>query len=285
MQGYIDVESMVIGFTREYYRYCVDDKNRLEVYLDYRDHLPLEIIREVLESDLPYESLDKLLDDGLLDAWAYEGDFWKRLEAFCLDNGIDIDDASWIVLENFFWAYPSSYSNPEIPVTIAIDSDDVYHNQLNWIGDDADIRDSQLGWLARQQKELCKLRQAIKEERSGKDASERSAFVSSCIDELYNNASEMSSLTFFCRMPLSDAIALKEGNFKELVLPAGVEAGLTDMFNGGGSLLELEISRPVVIPAGMSLRVMCDDGRNPYLPASVYGMSANRRMVEAKISA
>lgn len=279
----------VFQFTRDYYRYTLlDDGCGLEACVDYRDGLGLETVRTILDSDHPSECLDDILSDGLCHYWAFESDFWAKLKIFCRENGIDLNEAEDAVYEKFYWVFPESFSNPDIPVTIQIDAGDanydfVRHCQLNYIHDDSDIGGSGLGWLARQQRELTALRRAIREEKRGITAA-RSPFVESCIDELYNLSSAFGTLTFFVRMSLCDAIALKEGRADSITLPAGVEAGLVDTWQGSGSLLGLDIRRQVTIPAGMMYRVFCDDGRNGYWPVSVYHMSADRQMKYAVVA-
>lgn len=273
----------VIDFVRNYYKWSLrEDGYGIEAYVDYRARLELSTIREVLEADNPSEYLWETTNEWLWDYWDYETGFWKGLEEFCTEKGIDFDEARDFVYENFYLEYPESFINPQVPITIMIDNGDgnyefTQHNILNWYSRyyEADVNISGLGWLARQQRELTNLKKAIK------GGEPKSKFVQSCVDELCNLSSEIGALTFFCSMSLQDAIAIKEGRFDNITLPAGVEAGLIDRFNGGGSLLGLEIQKQVVIPKGKVWDVFCDDGRNGYWPCSVYGMSEERGQVEA----
>lgn len=275
----------VIDFVRDYYHYSLcQDGYDIEAYVDYRDRLELSTIREVLEADNPSDYLWETTHDWLCDYWSYETDFWKKLEDFCNDKGIDIILAQDCVYENFYWEYPESFINPQVPITIMIDNGDgnyefTQHNILNWYSRyyEPDINISGLGWLARQQRELTNLKKAIK------GGEPKSKFVQSCVDELRNLTSEIGALTFFCSMSLQEAIAIKEGRYDSITLPAGVEAGLIDRFNGGGSLLGLEIQKQVVIPKGKVWDVFCDDGRNGYWPCNVYGMAEERGQKEATV--
>lgn len=273
----------VRDFVRGYYRYCLnDDGYGLEAYVDYRDKLELSTVKDVLEHDTPEDYLWESTDDWLRGYWSYETVFWKELESFCHEKEINLDEARDYIYENFYWEYPEYFINPQVPITIMIDGGDahcdfVQHNVMNYCKNwyDSDITLSGLGWLARQQRELTNLKKAIK---GGEPSSK---FVKSCVEELSNLPNHMSCLAFFCTMSLEEAIAIKEGRFDSITLPGGVEAGLINTWEGGGSLLGLEIQKQVIIPKDKVFKVFCDDGRNRYWPCNVYGMSEKRGQLEA----
>lgn len=273
----------VRDFVRGYYRYSLnEDGYGLEAYVDYRDKLELSTVKDILEHDMPGDYLWESANDWLCDYWSYETVFWKELESFCHEKEINFDEARDYIYENFYWEYPEKFINPKIPVTIMIDNGDgnyefTQHNFLNWYSRyyEPDINISGLGWLARQQRELTNLKKAIK---GGEPTSK---FVKSCIEELENLTCQAGALVFFCTMSLHDAIAIKEGSYDSITLPAGVEAGLINRWEGGGSLLGLEIQKNVIIPKGKVWDVFCDDGHSIYWPCSVYGMNPRRGQEEA----
>lgn len=275
----------VRDFVRGYYRYSLnDDGYGLEAYIGYGDKLELSTVKDILEHDMPEDYLWESANDWLCDYWSYETVFWEKLESFCHEKEINFDEARDYVFENFYWVYPEDFINPQVPITIIIDNGDgnyefTQHNILNWYRRyyEPDINISGLGWLARQQRELTNLKKAIK---GGEPSSK---FVKSCVEELSNLPNQMSCLAFFCTMSLKEAIAIKEGRFDSITLPRSVEAGLVNTWEGGGSLLGLEIQKQVIIPKDKVCKVFCDDGRTLYWPCSVYGMFEERGQVEALV--
>lgn len=102
-------------------------------------------------------------------------------------------------------------------------------------------------------------------------------FIDSVVQELENLPSHMGALTFCVSMTLKELIDVNEKiNNKEsfsLTIDKSAECGLYDLWSGGGSVLEIELDKDVVIPSNMLNRV-CPDKSLPWHGIhEVYGVS------------
>ncbi len=98
------------------------------------------------------------------------------------------------------------------------------------------------------------------------------AIASSIVEEIENTTSGMNAFTFFVKMDMEDFIKLYEGNYSSITLKAGTSCGLVDFWYGAGSLLEVDLDKPVTLPKGTFNAVI--DKANPYgySVAEIYGM-------------
>lgn len=96
--------------------------------------------------------------------------------------------------------------------------------------------------------------------------------ASSIVEEIENTTSGMNAFTFFVKMDMEDFIKLYEGNYSSITLKAGTPCGLADFWYGAGSLLEVDLDKPVTLPKGTFNAVI--DKANPYgySVAEIYGM-------------
>ena len=290
-------------FTREYFKWSLQDRedkdnNVLERYVDYRDKFPKDEIEKILEADNPRETLwDTTTDwDLSCDDWAYEEEFWKELEKFCEENNIIEDEARDYIYETFSWTYPESFLNPSFNAVVIINNGDMNydftkHNILNYAGDygycDGLEKTAGLYFLAKQQRRLTLLKKAIDhpEKKTG------NRFVDSCITELEEATCHMTALTFLVQMDLNTAIdiiekqkeALKNKVYNEyhpnetkgaplgyITLSKDTTCGLFDTWNGGGSLMEIELEKDVKLPLHLIDRIDMDGTIQ-----SAYGLSGD----------
>ena len=96
--------------------------------------------------------------------------------------------------------------------------------------------------------------------------------VSSIVEEIENTTSGMNAFTFFVKMSMEDFLKLQEGNYSSITLKAGTPCGLVDFWYGAGSLLEVDLDKPVTLPKGTFNAVV--DKANPYgySVEQIYGM-------------
>lgn len=96
--------------------------------------------------------------------------------------------------------------------------------------------------------------------------------ASSIVEEIENTTSDMNAFTFFVKMGMEDFLKLQEGNYSSITLKAGTPCGLVDFWYGAGSLLEVDLDKPVTLPKGTFNAVI--DKANPYgySVAEIYGM-------------
>lgn len=293
-------KNKVRDFTRDYFRWDLVDKddeenNYLERYVDYRDEFPKGTIKDILESDHPREALYETSFewDCQSDDWCYQDEFWSKLSEFCEENAIDEYEARDYIYETFDWTYPASFLNPTFNAVVIINNGDMNydftkHNILNYAGNygycDGLEETAGLYWLAKQQRKLTPLKKAIDrtEEKTGNH------FVDSCITELEEATCHMTALTFLVQMDLNTAIdiiekqreALKNKVYNEyhpnktkgaplgyITLSKDTTCGLFDTWNGGGSLMEIELERDVKLPLHLIDRINTDSTIQ-----SVYGL-------------
>lgn len=96
--------------------------------------------------------------------------------------------------------------------------------------------------------------------------------ASSIVEEIENTTSGMNAFTFFVKMSMEDFLKLQEGNYSSITLKAGTPCGLVDFWYGAGSLLEVDLDKPVILPKGTFNAVI--DKANPYgySVEQIYGM-------------
>ena len=293
------IEKKVKDFTRNYYRWYLEDKddennNNLERYVDYRDEFPQSDIEKILSSDNPRDTLfDTITDwDCNCDDWYYETEFWKELATFCEENHIIEDEARDYIYETFYWTYPESFLNPTFRAVVIINHGDMnydftLHNILNYASDGDELEEKAgLYWLAKQQKKLTLLKKAIK----NPDKKTGDRFVDSCITELEECSSHMNALTFLVEMDLNTAInimekqksALKDKVYNEynpqetkgaplgyITFDSSVTCGLFDTWNGSGSMLDIQCEKDIKLPLHFIDRIDTDSRIQ-----SVYGLTS-----------
>ena len=176
-------------------------------------------------------------------------------------------------------------------------------NVLNWYGSHNESneldKNSPIRWLANQQGRLNELNKALRSEGLNQSTdfqkgNDYSKFTKTVIQELQNACSHMNTLIFLCRMSLNEFCQLKEliASEKELnksyiyeerkgtksfTMSKDAMCGLYDIWGGGGSVLEIELEKDVVIPTKAVFDVWIDcrgcrcNGRG-YDVDDVYGL-------------
>jgi hypothetical protein len=108
------------------------------------------------------------------------------------------------------------------------------------------------------------------------DIADPHGFLETLRQELANLPSEISILTFLARMSLKDAIALNElikaHSDKNVVIDKKAETGLYDPWSGGGSVLEIELEKDVVLPIKYIRSAMPDGYDGYYSIEKTYGV-------------
>lgn len=280
-----------------------DGTYSIRIYTDYNDYLSKEAVKEMLWHNNPMEHLEDLLLDW---AYDYKHDYaLPELEKSILAE-LDEDDLfdelyEWLD-EHIEYYYDTNDFNQTIRAYIMVDYGDKNydfsrHNCLNIWGNLDDLcelnKTSGLYWLAKQQGKLGKLKDALKKIKSNDDNSSyvvtEDKFVSSCIEELENQTSSMSALTFLVDIPLFDYLKIKEmisteANYNKsyyanerigtgyIVLDKSVMCGLFNTWGGGGSMFDIELEKDVKLPIKYIFDI-CMDGLREYGydPDEVYG--------------
>ena len=283
----------------------------IEMYLDYRDTLSKGTLYDIMTADNPREKFNELISDWTFDGSLYyenelESKIKKELsddeEEFFEENEDELRD--WFH-ENYYFYYDKEHYNETVKVNIMLDtgnanSDFTRDNILNYCSyysnGGKDLKDSSILWLAKQQKKAGLLRKAIKQQyRNDKyyvdREKESDKFIESCIQELENLSSHMGTLTFLVNMKLFDYFELREAMESEkelnksyiledrkgkgtITISKDTTCGLFDVWSGGGSVLEIELDKDVVIPIKCIWKAEIETGKSEYGYSvdSVYGL-------------
>ena len=272
---------------REYAEKNTDDKKGgIELYTDYRNReLSTRFLKEIFEADDPRMAFEEKVSEWEWDASNYYwDDLINDLKAECTEEELEFweeneDEVKNLVNEVFYWYYDHNDFNNNVKVNIMVDCgngniDYTCDNVLNWYGNDGDgsidERSSML-WLAKTQKKATLLRKACKavHRNDGEYVNrevQKDKFIESCIQEFENLPSHMGTVTFLVEMPLFkvfDLLELQKEEYDEkgkydprfntksksyIVLDKRTMCGLYNSWDGGGSVLEIELDKDVKLP-------------------------------------
>lgn len=278
----------------------------IEMHLDYRDTLSDFTLYDIMTADNPRETFNELIGDWTVDgAVYYEDELEKEIrdnltedeEVFFDENFDELWD--WFH-ENYYYYYDENHYNEIVKVNIMLDTgncnyDFTRDNILNYCNyysnEGKDLKDSSVLWLAKQQKKATLLQKAIKKVLNGEDIKFEDKFIKSTIEELENLPSHMATLTFLVNMPLFDYFDLREAMAAEeklndsyvledrkgkgtITISKNTMCGLFDVWSGGGSLLEIELDKDVVLPIKCIWKAEIETGKSQYGYSvdSVYGL-------------
>ena len=278
----------------------------IEMYLDYRDTLSKETLYNIMTADNPREYFNELISDWTIDgSLYYEDELEKEIKNNLTEDEKDFfeenfDEIWEWVKENYYFYYDSEHYNETVKVNIMLDTGNLNYdctrdnilNYCNYYSNGGkDLKDSSILWLARQQKKAGLLRKAIKEICNGNEYKGDDKFIESCIQELEELPSHMSTLTFLVNMKLFDYFELREAMAAEnklnnsyyledrkgkgtITISKDTMCGLFDVWSGGGSQLEIELDKDVVLPIKCIWRAEIETGKSEYGYSvdSVYGL-------------
>lgn len=281
-----------------------NENGGIEMYLDYRDTLSNETLYEIMTADNPREYFYERLADWTVDGSLYYlNEVEKEIKKNLTEDEIDFFDENFDELnewfqENYYFYYDAEHYNETVKVNIMLDTGNLNYdctrdnilNYCNYYSNGGkDLKDSSILWLARQQKKAGLLRQAIKEVCNGEYKGD-DKFVKSCIEELENLPSHMATLTFLVNMNLFDYFDLRDAMESEkelnnsyvledrkgkgtITISKDTMCGLFDVWGGGGSLLEIELDKDVVLPIKCIWKAEIETGKSQYGYSvdSVYG--------------
>lgn len=274
-----------------------DGDYHFDIYVDYRDEIDDATAQEILNNDYPYDTLiERLWDwyqeqewdiiDNLVD------DFNEKVDPELLEDANIIADGNLddgMIREEFmdsvYVDYPIDWAeNQEFCFNIIVSNgDDNYDFWLNeHIIDedgnvDQDAEKSGLVWLAKQQGYT--LDQVVEILKDG-DIEKPKTFLETVLQEVVNGYG-CEALTFCVKMTLGQAIALKEQMKSNpnglIVLDKGVECGLFDPWQGGGSVLEIACEKDVEIPFENIWKFYIDERRSSRYDSihNVYGTDSS----------
>lgn len=271
---------------KDYYKYVL--------YADYKDYIEAGDAYDIVNSDNPsdafYDAFDKFYD------YSNEEDYiLQEFNDYLKDKNMpELDWEDFLFkyeLNNFYSIEPDydHFGRVEYNCRIVVDTGDgnydftlnpSYYNNYQGSSESGDENGignpASLVWLAETQGySLEQLKQALSEG----DISNPSGFLQSVRQEAVNVTSSMNALTFLCKATLDDLIMFKEDKARGqgvLVVPSNcVSVGLFDMWNGGGSTLEIQLEKDVRIPSKYVREFNVDaNSKYTYSVDDVYGLSS-----------
>ena len=293
------LNELVKDYLAENHTWCknANGEYHFEIDVDYRDEIEDSIAQEILDNISPRDTLiERLWDryqeqewdiiDNLVDDFEEKVDPKLFEDANIIEDG-NIDD--YMIRDIFMDAvcvdYPVDWAeDQEFCFNIIVSNgDDNYDFCLNeHIVDengnvDKNAEKSGLVWLAKQQGYT--LDQVVKILKDG-DIAEPKTFLETVLQEVANGYG-CEALTFCVKMTLGQAIALKEQMESNpngsIVLDKGVECGLFDPWEGGGSVLEIACEKDVEIPFENIWKFYIDERRSNRYDSihNVYGTDSS----------
>ena len=256
----------------------------VKLYADYNDWLDERTVIKALETNYPTEYLENLIDEGFNYGGTYWNDLVYRFEEWLSGHFEDYDEdevdavALDIVEERVFFDIDfNHYFKQRMTSVLTVDTGDADYDftlNPNDMSSDEEINDledeASLVWLAKTQgysKE--QLIEAINKGNYG-----NSKFLKSVAQEIYNMPSTISALTFLLDATVEDLCEVKE-NSDNVKVGTSVVCGLYDSWNGGGSLFEIELEKPITIPNKYIHSFLPDTDKGGYSVRSTYGVGSD----------
>jgi len=263
------------------------------LFADYRDEIENCTLKDIMSAEFPREALDEYFYDMETEkSWEHEyPELMDKIEGALpaeLFEHFKDDILLWLE-EHVHYEADKAHYNRSVCLTLFVDSGDADYdytcnNILNYAanGDGEFPEESSILWLAKQQGKEELLRKAVKDCLSPGPVKMEDRFVSSAVSELENLTSSMGALIFLIKMPLLDYMKLiddiQHGENGTVTIPKNTECGLFDKWNGGGSVLEIELDKDVELPYFMIADLIPDIdkcyGFREQLPWSVHNVYA-----------
>lgn len=278
----VDLKALLDEYMSKNYGYNkVDDSYEYEMYADYRDELSDSTILDALKSKEPLF----VLEDELYSAYNYGVDYMDDLYEdfikFLDKKNVDYDSDEVIdYLNEYVYFVPpfDHFFGQEVKCHLIVDTGDANYDftlNPNDMTTEEEIDDlstkASIVWLAETQGyDIEQLKEALRGNYGD------SKFLKSVYEEMINNIGSLSALTFLLRATVEDLLRVKEESLDVKVSPS-VVCGFFDVWNGSGSLLGIELEKPVTIPNEYIWAFEPDakGGRATYSVDDVYGLSGS----------
>lgn len=281
-----------------------DGTYEFEFYADYREELDDRTIMEILENDNPMDAMEELISDSYDDAIC---DVEEEIVQRTVDKlvkemgGAERDELEQAVREyvedNIEYILPyDHYLRQQIKTDVLLDTGDGNYDFSSNMAVERDANgeyqysipdEASLLWLAEQQG--YSREQLLRAVNFGE--TDGSTFLQSVDNEMIEAPGQsLQTVTFLVEMSLADLLKINELLKKRdkdgphydtrlapdcgtLTLGKDTVCGLFDFISGGGSILEVELERDVVIPIKYIYRAVPDvNSPGFYSVDAVYGM-------------
>lgn len=263
--------------------------NGIELYADYRDEISPKEAQKILSAKCPIEAFTEWI------YWAYmdyaDDEMRHTYEEMLDDLGLEDDyGENWDIFQDLcYCVYPEEhFLNQVFDCDIFIDSGDwddefgvnimypMYGTVIATSPKEID-KDNVILWLAKKQgytkTELWRYMNSPTYRKNN-----RNAFLDSVFQECLNTGS-LNGLVFAKKFTLEELIEIKE-NKSDITITKDINGGLFNRWWGGGSLLEIELEKDMVVNQDEIYDIHIDDafraGRHgDYGIDDVYGMCSS----------
>lgn len=264
----------------------VKDEGDTVVYSNdyiYDYEMPLKTAYAIVLAKDPWQAFDdEIFNDGSYDSWYLDNiDYLAdEVERYAEQDGVDLDrveineyisDVVYIEADDI-----SNLYRQELPCRLVIDTGDSnteftenpYYEDFGREGYTMP-QNASLRWLCEQ---LGVDVNVINEHIADASYDRLNNVEISIVKEVENTSGDINAVTFIVRCELEQLINWTEKK-TDVVIPKGTWCGLFDPFNGGGSIFEIVINKPVTIPANIIYELVPDaTGYGEYGFIDVYGM-------------
>ena len=278
----VDIKALLDEYMSKNYGYDkVGDTYDYEMYADYNDELSDSTILKALESNDPFFEIEHTIDVAYDYGADYSGDLYEDFIKFLDKKDVDYDSDEVLDYLNEYVYFVPPYDHffgQEVKCHLIVDTGDAntdFTLNPNDMTTEEEIEDlspkASIVWLAETQGyDIEQLKEALRGNYGD------SKFLKSVYEEMINNIGSLSALTFLLRATVKDLLRVKEESLDVKVSPS-VVCGFFDVWNGGGSLLEIELEKPVTIPNEYIWAFEPDakGSRVAYTVDDVYGISSS----------
>ena len=280
----VDLDALCLDFLDQYGWLEKKDGYYLYEVTPYNDSLDAKQAADFLDK---CHSIDEFKDetDSLYDYYdVYYDDFLKEFREYLEKAGIEDydEDLAQEALFNYL-AISADYDywlDDEYRAHIIIDTGDAnYEFSLNpndsyyapedfGLNDEEVLQYASLVWLVKQQGHTV---DELKSVLAGNKSDNK--FMDSVADEVFNATSSLNAVCFLCKATLRQLLEFKPTD--TITISKCYMCGLFDPINGGGSVLDVDIEKPVVIPGNIVGDFGIDAGgsRYGYDVDDVYGLT------------
>lgn len=255
----------------------VDDHYEYDIDASYDDRFSDEAVIKALNSANPRDYLTDELFDSFVDyEFNIKSELTNDLEKFLKEKNVeyDFDELLELFDDKVSINLPyDDYFNVKYKCRIVVDTGDANYDFAlnpcyNYDGEEIDSKASII-WLAKQQGYT---EEDVKRALTTDDVNSLDEFLKSVLDEVLNTTTSLNSIVFLCTATLNQLIDQKE-NKLPITVSKNATCGLVDLWSGGGSVLGINLQKPVTIPGEYVYEFVPDVNTSMYSVDSIYGLT------------
>lgn len=283
-EGDVDLDTLCLDFLDQYGWLEKKDGYYLYEVTPYNDYFDAKQVADILDKCHSVDEFKEEIDSAYDYYDEYYYDLLKDFGEYLEKAGIEDydEDLAQEALFNYL-AISADYDywlDDEYRAHIIIDTGDAnYDFSLNpnnsyyspedfGLDDEEVLQYASLVWLVKQQGHTV---DELKSVLAGNKSDNK--FMDSVADEVFNATSSLNAVCFLCKATLRQLLEFKPTD--TITISKCYMCGLFDPINGGGSVLDVNIEKPVVIPGNIVGDFGVDAGgsRYGYDVDDVYGLT------------